>query len=29
VFDQVLEHLPDDALLHFNCAVALDTMGAT
>jgi len=27
VFDQALEHFPEDAVLHFNRAVALDTMG--
>jgi tetratricopeptide (TPR) repeat protein len=27
VFDEALLHFPDDAILHFNRAVALDTMG--
>jgi tetratricopeptide (TPR) repeat protein len=27
VFDEALEHFPSDAVLHFNRAVALDTMG--
>jgi tetratricopeptide (TPR) repeat protein len=27
VFDRALEHFPGDAVLHFNRAVALDTMG--
>jgi DNA-binding transcriptional MerR regulator len=27
VFEEALEHFPDDAVLHFNRAVAFDTMG--
>lgn len=27
VFDDALQHFPDDAILHFNRAVALDTIG--